>query len=84
MLALLLPLLHATVTSTDLVRAWHLDPPVTVFLLRLAVAYAAARRGAQRAGRPVPSRWRAIAFLAGLEVVAVALMDPRLREYSAV
>lgn len=76
MLAPLLPLLHATVTATDLVRAWHLDPPVTVFLLSLAVAYAAARRGAQRAGRAVPSRWRAIAFLAGLEVVAVALMGP--------
>ncbi|MFN3336053.1 MAG: cytochrome c oxidase assembly protein, partial [Thermomicrobium sp.] len=69
-------LLHATVTATDLVRAWHLDPPLTVMLLSLAVAYWAARRGATRAGRPVPSRWRLIAFLAGLEVVAVALMGP--------
>ncbi len=72
----LLPLLHATVTSTDLVRAWHLDPPVTVLLLSLAVAYGAARRRVARAGRPLASRWRVIAFLAGLEVVAVALMGP--------
>ena len=72
----LLPVLHATVAPADLLRAWHLDPPLTVLLLGVAAGYLLARRAAARAGRALPSRWRVVAFLAGLEVTAVALMGP--------
>lgn len=72
----LLPILHAAVAPSELFRAWHLDPPLTVTLLFLALLYLLARRAAGRVGRPVPPRWRALAFLGGLEVVALALMGP--------
>ncbi|MCX2728373.1 cytochrome c oxidase assembly protein [Thermomicrobium sp. 4228-Ro] len=72
----LLPVLHAAVLPVDALRAWHLDPPLTVLLLSIAAGYLLARRAAARAGRALPSRWRVVAFLGGLEAVAVALMGP--------
>ncbi len=73
---LALPVLHATVAPGDLLLAWHLDPPLTVLLLLAGAVYLLARQAAARAGRPLPSRWRVLAFFGGLETLAVALMGP--------
>ncbi|MCC7106662.1 MAG: cytochrome c oxidase assembly protein [Chloroflexi bacterium] len=47
-----------------------------MLLAAAAVAYALAYRSAYRAGRVVPSRWRAVSFMGGIAVVAAALLGP--------
>ena len=72
----LLPVLHTSTAPVDLMRAWHLDPPLTALLVTAAAAYLIAWYVAPRHGRRRVSRWRVLAYLAGLEVIAVALMGP--------
>ncbi len=71
-----LPVLHTSAASGDLLRAWHFDPPLTALLVSAAAAYLIAWYVAPRHGRRRVSRWRLLAYLAGLEVIAVALMGP--------
>jgi len=71
-----LPILHTLAAPVDLLRAWHLDPPLTALLASAAAAYLIAWYAAPRHGRRRVSRWRVLAYLAGLEVIAVALMGP--------
>ncbi|MDW8060603.1 MAG: cytochrome c oxidase assembly protein [Thermomicrobium sp.] len=75
-MAPLLPVLHTVVTPGSFLTDWHLDPTLTVVLVLAAAVYLSARRAAARNGRPLPSRWRVVAFLGGLEALAVALMGP--------
>jgi len=72
----LLPVLRTSTAPVDLMRAWHLDPPLTALLVTAAAAYLIAWYVAPRHGRRRVSRWRVLASMAGLEVIAVALMGP--------
>ena len=71
-----IPALHVGATSAVALTSWHLEPGLTILLLLAAASYLFARRAAARARRRLPSRWRLLAFLAGIGTIALAFLGP--------
>lgn len=55
---------------------WHLEPAVVLGLLGAAAVYLIATRATRRRGHAPPAAMRVASFLAGLGVLAVALIGP--------
>ncbi len=68
--------LSASTADNPWWAAWHFDPGLVLLLLTAATAYVLLYRAALRAGRRVPPRWQALAYLAGLASLALALLGP--------
>ncbi len=80
---MVITVLHAVETPSLSLLTWRFDPVLTPLLLMTAAIYLLACRAAERAGRPVPSRWQVLAFLGGLASLALALTGP-LDQYNGV
>ena len=66
----------ALLAPHDLWGAWSLDPAVLLGLVVVAAGYGRGVRRLWRAGPRVVRGWQAAAFVAGLAVVALALLSP--------
>jgi len=69
-------LAHGAVPGEPWLGAWHPAPAPVAALLLAAAVYLWAAAVARRRGHAPPAAWRVASFLAGLGVLAVALVGP--------
>lgn len=74
---MILPLLHANAeVNGPFLAAWSFDPLVTLLILLAGFAYGLGLRRVRRGARRAWPTYQAVAFYAGLAVLALALLGP--------